>query len=87
MSITFKGCTEIGNWSSDDLNALTRRIESAKEQSGCSLASTMEIIEILELIQELIQDAPENQKRYFSETADDLLTVAISWLQLLRAKL
>lgn len=83
MSITFKGCTEIGNWSSDDLNALTRRIESAKEQSGCSLASTMEIIEILELI----QDAPENQKRYFSETADDLLTVAISGLQLLRAKL
>lgn len=77
----------MGNWSTEDLNALTRRIEAAKEQSACSLAGVMEIVEILEQLQELIPDSPENQQRYFRETADDLLTLAISWLQILRAKL
>ena len=75
------------NWSADDLNALTQRIEYAKEQSGCSLTSVMEMIEILELLQELISHSPGNQQRYFREVADDLLSLAISWLQLLREKL
>ena len=83
MSITF--CEK--DWSADDLNALTHRIESVKEQSGCSLASAMEVIEILEQIQDLIPHSPENQRQYFRETADDLLTLAISWLQVLRSKL
>lgn len=87
MSIAFNGYTEMENWSADDLNALTRRIEFAKEQSGCSLESAMEVIEILEQIQELIPLSPENQQRYFREMADDLLTLAISWLQVLRSKL
>lgn len=87
MSITFSKSTELEGWSEDDLNALTHHIESAKEQSTCSLASVMEIIEILEQIQDLIPHFPENQKKYFREAADDLLALAISWLQVLRATL
>lgn len=83
MSITF--CEK--DWSVDDLNSLTRRIEFVKEQSNCSLASAMEAIEVLEQIQDLIPHLPENQQRYFREMADDLLTLAISWLQVLRSKL
>lgn len=87
MSITFNECTKLVNWSSDDLTALTQRIEIAKEQYACSLAGVMEIIEILEQLQDLIPNSPENQQRYFREAADDLLTLAISWLGVLRAKL
>lgn len=83
MSITF--CEK--DWSVDDLNSLTRRIEFVKEQSDCSLASAMEAIEVLEQLQNLIPNSRENEQRYFREMADDLLTLAISWLQVLRAKL
>ena len=87
MSITFDKCSKLECWSADDVNALTRRIDAAKEQSACSLSGAMEIIEILEQLQDLIPNSPENQQRYFRETADDLLTLAISWLGVLRAKL
>lgn len=65
-------------WSPDDLKRITGRIEFAKEQSGCSLSSTMEIVEILELLQGMAPDFPESQQRYFRETADELITLAIS---------
>lgn len=71
-------------WSPDDLKGITKRTELAKEQSGCSLSSVMEIVEILEFLQGIAPDFPESQQRYFRETADELITLAISHLEKLR---
>lgn len=74
----------VERWSPDDLRGITNRIEFAKEQSVCSLMSIMEIAEILELIQGMAPDFPESQQRYFQETADELIALAISYLEKLR---
>ena len=71
-------------WSPDDLKGITKRTELAKEQSGCSLSSVMEIVEILEFLQGMAPDFPESQQQYFRETADELITLAISHLEKLR---
>lgn len=71
-------------WSPDNLKEITDRIEFAKEQSGCSLSCVMEIIEILELLRGIAPDFPKSQQRYFQETADELLALAISHLEKLR---
>ena len=70
--------------SPDDIRAFTNRVEFAKEQSGCSLTSVMEIVEILEIIQGMAPDFPESQQRYFRETTDELIILAISYLENLR---
>lgn len=71
-------------WSPDDLKEITDHIEFAKEQSGYSLMSIMEIIEILELLQGITPNFPLPQQRYFQETADELIGLAISYLEKLR---
>lgn len=71
-------------WSPDNVRGITDRIEFVKEQSRCSLASVMEIVEILEFLQGMSPDFPESQQRYFRETAADLITLAISYLEKLR---
>lgn len=71
-------------WSPDDLRRITGRIEFAKEQSGCALSSVMEIVEVLELLQGMAPDFPKSQRRYFQETTDELLALAISHLEKLR---
>lgn len=74
----------VERWSPDDLKGITDRIEFTKEQSGCSLASVMEIVEILEFLQGVAPDFPESQQRYFRETVADLITLAISHLEKLQ---
>lgn len=71
-------------WTPDDLRGITDRIEYAKEQAGCSLASVMEIVELLELLEGIVSDFPLPQQRYFRETVNELVGLAIGHLEKFR---
>lgn len=71
-------------WTPDNLREITDRIEFAREQSGCSLASVMEIVEILELLQGIAPDFPLPQQCYFREAVDELVNLAIGHLEKFR---
>lgn len=74
-------------WTPDDLRGITDRIEYAKEQAGSSLASVMEIVELLELLELLegiVSDFPLPQQRYFRETVNELVALAIGHLEKFR---
>lgn len=75
-----------GIWSPDDLRSLTDRIDKAKELSGCSIARIMEFMEILEQIEEMRSDFPLHQQQYFTEAVDELISLAISYLEHMRAE-
>lgn len=72
-------------WAPDNLQGITDRIEYAKEQAGCSLASVMEIVELLELLEGIVSDFPLPQQRYFRETVNELVALSISYLENFRA--
>ena len=71
-------------WSPDDLKGIEERIDYAKNQSIGSLTSVAEIIEVLELLQGMATDFPESQQRYFRETIDELVGLAIGYLETFR---
>lgn len=71
-------------WAPDNLQRITDRIEYAKEQAGCSLASVMEIVELLELLEGIVSDFPLPQQRYFRETVNELVALAIGHLEKFR---
>lgn len=68
-------------WSPDNLREFTQRIEFAKEQSGGSLESVLEIVEILELLEGMVADFPLPQQKYFREAVHELVGLAISYLE------
>jgi len=72
-------------WTPDDLRGITDRIEYAKEQAGGSLAGVMEIAELLELLEGIVLDFPLPQQRFFRETVNELVGLAISYLENFRA--
>lgn len=80
MVTTGKGAWE-DKWSPDDLLGLTERIERAKEESESSLLNTLEIVELLELIQGMASSFPRAQQKYFRETVDELVALAVSYLE------
>lgn len=49
--------------------------------SESSLLSTLEIVELLELIQGMASSFPRAQQRYFRETVDELVALAVSYLE------
>lgn len=71
-------------WAPDDLRGITDRIEYAKEQTGGSLASVMEIVELLELLEGIVSDFPLPQQRYFRETVTELVALSIGHLEQFR---
>lgn len=71
-------------WSTDDLRSIANRVDHVKEQSGCSLTSVLEIIEVLELLHGMVPDFPLPQQRYFREAADELVGLAIGNLEAFR---
>lgn len=86
-NVNATSCDGATEWTADDLKGVTDRIETAKEQSGCSIASIMEVLEILEQIEGMCSVFPPSQKRFFTETTDELIGLAISRLEWLRAEL
>ncbi len=74
-------------WTAEDLDNITDRINQAKEGSGCSIADTMEIMEILEQLEGMRAVFPKSHQHYFTETADELIGLAISYLDQLRTTL
>lgn len=83
QDIVKKGCfTE--KWSQDDIREITDRVELAKNQSIGSLTTVTEIIEILELLHGMAPDFPLPQQRYFRETVDELVGLAIGHLEKFR---
>lgn len=72
-------------WAPDNLQGIIDRIEYAKEQAGCSLASVMEIVELLELLEGIVSDFPLPQQRYFREVVDELVSLAVGHLEKFRA--
>ena len=71
-------------WSPDDLKSLTDRIELAENQPIGSLTSVVEIVETLELLRGIAPDFPLPQQRYFQETVDELVGLAIAHLEQFR---
>lgn len=71
-------------WSPGDLKSLTDRIELARNQPIGSLTSVAEIVEILELLHGMASDFPLSQQRYFQETVDELVSLAIGHLEQFR---
>lgn len=80
-----KGAWET-KWSLEDLNRLTGKVELIKNQSIGSLASVTEIVEILELLRGMALGFPLSQQRYFQETVNELVGLAVGHLEDFRAE-
>ena len=85
-NVALKNLHGLKSWLPDDLRELENRVEQAKQQPP-SLISSRELLEIIELIQGMSPDFPQNYQQYFCETSDELLGLAISYLECLRTEL